>query len=49
MAAAGLGTFQPDYFANHFDRFVPGQPVKAQTLAVSDTACSLCEQEPDCS
>jgi len=48
MAAAGLGTFQSDCFANYFDRFVVGQSVKAQILAIGDAACSLCEQEPDC-
>jgi hypothetical protein len=53
MAAAGLKTFQSDLFANHFDpfsdrQFVAGQSVKPQNLHVSDAACSLCEQEPDC-
>jgi hypothetical protein len=56
MAAAGLRTFQSDHSANYFvqfldrhffDRFVC-QSVKPQNLHVSDAACSLCEQEPDC-
>jgi hypothetical protein len=53
MAAAGLGKFESDLFANYFDQFfdrqfVVGQSVKPQNLHVSAAACSLCEQEPDC-
>ena len=56
MAAAGFGTFQSDFFADHFancfyeffGRPVVGQSLKPKNLHVSDAACSLFEQEPDC-